>query len=71
MKNALKNNLSHAYLFDMNSNIYAENMVLAFVKSILCKEHVNKEEYELCSKCKRIDDGNYQELKKIVGDKDV
>ena len=36
MKNALKGNLSHAYLFDLNNNVYAENMVLAFIKSILC-----------------------------------
>jgi len=66
MKKALNNNLSHAYLFDMNQNIYAEKMVLAFVKSILCKEHKTKEEYENCSKCKRIDEGSYQELKKII-----
>lgn len=68
MKNILNKNLSHAYLFDMNHNIYAEDMVLAFVKSILCKEHATKEEYDNCAKCKRIDDGNYQELKKIYPD---
>lgn len=68
MKNALKNNLSHAYLFDMNNNIYAEDMILSFIKSILCKEHTDIEEYNNCSKCKRINDGNYQELKKIVPD---
>lgn len=68
MKNALKNNLTHAYLFDMNNNIYAEEMILAFVKSILCKEHVDIDEYNNCSKCMRINEGNYQELKKIVPD---
>ena len=67
LKNALNGNLSHAYLFDLNSNVYAENMILAFVKNILCGEH-SKEEYEKCIKCKRIDDGNYQELKKIYPD---
>lgn len=70
-KNALKRNLSHAYLFDLNNNLYAENMILAFVKSILCKEHINKEEYNNCLKCKRINENNYQELKKIIPDGQV
>ena len=68
MKNALKGNLSHAYLFDLNNNVYAENMVLAFIKSILCTEHTSKEEYNNCYKCKRIDEENYSELKKIYPD---
>jgi len=68
MKNALKGNLSHAYLFDLNNNVYAEKMILAFVKSILCTEHLNKEEYNNCSKCKRIDEEKYSELKKIYPD---
>lgn len=68
MKNALKGNLSHAYLFDLNNNVYGEDMVLSFVKSILCKEHTDIEEYNNCSKCKRINEGNYSELKKIYPD---
>ena len=68
MKNALNGNLSHAYLFDLNNNVYAEKMVLAFIKSILCKEHIDKEEYNNCYKCKRIDEENYSELKKIYPD---
>ena len=68
MKNALKCNLSHAYLFDLNNNVYGEKMVLAFVKSILCTEHLDKEEYNNCYKCKRIDEENYSELKKIYPD---
>jgi DNA polymerase-3 subunit delta' len=68
MIKALYNNLSHAYLFDLNNNVYAENMIMAFVKEILCKRHSSKEEYEKCSKCKRIDDGNYSELKQIYPD---
>ncbi len=68
MIKALNNNLSHAYLFDLNNNVYAENMVLSFVKAILCCEHKSKEEYENCSKCRRIDDGNYQELEHIYPD---
>ena len=68
MKNALKNKLSHAYLFEMNDNIYAENMIFSFIKSILCKEHESIDEYDNCPKCKRIDEGNYPELKKIIPD---
>ena len=68
MRNALKGNLSHAYLFDLNNNVYAEKMVFAFIKSILCKEHLDKEEYNNCYKCKRIDEENYSELKKIYPD---
>lgn len=68
MKNALNGNLSHAYLFDLNNNIYGEKMVLSFIKGILCSIHSNKDEYNNCYKCKRIDEGNYQELKKIYPD---
>lgn len=66
MKNSLKNKLSHAYLFEMNDNIYAEDMIFSFIKSILCKEHESIDEYDNCPKCKRIDEGNYPELKKII-----
>lgn len=68
MLRALDNNLSHAYLFDLNNNVYAENMVLSFIKAILCGMHKSKEEYENCIKCRRIDDGNYQELEHIYPD---
>ena len=68
MINALENNISHAYLFDLNRNVYAKNMIDAFVKAILCKNHTDIDEYESCIKCKRIDDGNYPELKKIYPD---
>ena len=68
MKNALNGNLSHAYLFDINGNVYAEKMIMSFIKAILCKEHMNMDEYLECHKCKRIDDGNYPELKKIYPD---
>lgn len=68
MNKSLKIGLNHAYLFNMNDNIYAEKMILSFVKNIVCKEHNNEEEYNDCSTCKRIDDGNYLELKKIKPD---
>ena len=42
--NGLKK-LSHAYLFNLNNNVYAEDMIMSFVKSIMCKYHTDKEEY--------------------------
>lgn len=68
MKNALKNGLSHAYLFNINNNIYAEDMILSFVKSILCGSHNTKEEYDKCHLCARIDNDTFPELKKIIPD---
>lgn len=61
-------NLSHAYLFNLNGNIYAKDMIMAFVKTIICGEHNTIEEYKNCDLCKRIDDGNYLELKQIEKD---
>ncbi len=68
LKNALNGNLSHAYLFDLNNNIYAEKMIIEFIKCILCKEHNDILEYKTCSKCNRIENGLYQELKVIRPD---
>lgn len=65
LKNSLYGNLSHAYLFNLNNNLYAENMVMEFVKCILCSEHKDVFEYNNCSKCNRISNGTYQELKII------
>ncbi len=62
------NRLSHAYLFNLNDNIYANDMIMDFIKSIICKNHQSKEEYSNCILCKRIEDGNYTELKKIYPD---
>lgn len=61
--------ISHAYLIDENSCSFAFDFVLSFVKSILCENkdtsYVNCNK---CSICKRIDDGNYSELKIIEPD---
>ena len=65
--NGLKK-LSHAYLFNLNNNVYAEDMIMSFVKSIMCKYHTDKEEYNNCYVCKRIDDGNFPDLKRIYPD---
>ena len=68
MKKSIETKLSHAYLFNLNNNIYAEKMIMAFVKSIICKMHTDKEEYKNCILCKRIDDDNYPDIKKIYPD---
>lgn len=68
MESALKKGISHAYLFNLNDNVYAEQMINAFVKNIICKEHINETEYNNCSICNRIDNGNYLELKRIHPD---
>lgn len=68
MINCINRSLSHAYLFDLNGNVYAKDMVMSFVKSILCKVHTSKEECENCITCKRIDDDNYPDVKKIYPD---
>ena len=66
LKNAINNDkLSHAYLFDVNNNPYAMDIILSFVKEIFCLNK-NSEEQDII--CKRIDDGNFLELKIINPD---
>ena len=65
---ALNHNISHAYLFDLNRNVLAKKMIFSFIKAILCKNHTDENEYNNCIKCKRIEDGNYPELKIISPD---
>lgn len=70
MVNEINNNMvSHAYLIDENGNKESFNIVIAFVKAILCKKG-NTKLYLCgdCSLCKRIDDGNYPEIKVIEAD---
>lgn len=70
MVNAIKNNMvSHAYLIDENNNDKSFNMVMAFVKAILCKDNKTCFDDDCnCSLCRRIDDGNYPEVKIISAD---
>lgn len=70
LANSIKNNkLSHAYLIDGNNNEYAFDFVMAFVKMIVCPHHsVNFDKCNGCSVCKRIDDGNYTEVRIIESD---
>lgn len=66
LNNAISNNkLSHAYLFDSNENPDAMKLVISFAKLIVCSE-LNEEEKE--NVCRRIDDGNYLDIKIIDSD---
>ena len=67
LKNAIINNkLSHAYLIDGNNYEYGFDFVMAFVKAIICNNHyTNFEKCGDCNLCKRIDEGNYTEVKII------
>ena len=66
--NEINNNkISHAYLIDENNNSDAFSFVLAFIKTMLCSDDKlsDKDKEYLC---KRIDEGNYPELKIIEPD---
>ena len=69
LKNAILNDkLSHAYLIDTNNYDKAMDFVLAFVKMIVCENHYSNDSFSDCSNCslcKRIDDGNYSEIRII------
>jgi len=65
----LNNCVTHAYLIDENNYPYSYKMVLSFVKAILCEnKYIDNSDCIDCSLCKRIDDGNYPELKIIEPD---
>ena len=64
--NQIENNkISHAYLFDQNNNDYAYSFVMSLVKEIFC---YNLDDSEKEILCKRIDDGNYPEIKIVEPD---
>jgi len=68
-KAILEDKISHAYLIDINNYEKAYELIITFVKSIVCKnKHSSIEESKDCHICKRIDDGNYLELKIIEPD---
>ena len=67
MMNAINNNkISHAYLFDSNGNPDVMDIVLSFVKSIVCLEY--NDENNAIKVCKRIDEGNYLDVMVIEPD---
>ena len=67
VNNAIKNNkLSHAYIFDSNGNPDVMDIVLSFVKEIICMDITD--DNNIKNICKRIDDGNYVDVKVIKTD---
>lgn len=64
-KEIFNNQLSHAYLIDENNYENSFDMIMAFVKEIVCS---NLSEVVKEVTCKRIDDGNYPEIKVISPD---
>lgn len=67
VNNAIKNNkLSHAYIFDSNGNPDVMDIVLSFVKEIICMDITD--DNNIKNICKRIDDGNYADVKVIKSD---
>ena len=69
VKDIENNCVTHAYLIDENNYSESYDMVLSFVKAILCEnKYFDNSKCNNCSLCKRIDDGNYPELKVISAD---
>ena len=69
VKDIENNCVTHAYLIDENNYSESFQMVLSFVKAILCEnKNFRDTKCNECSLCKRIDDGNYPELKIISAD---
>ena len=68
--NDIQNNcVTHAYLIDENNYVDSYGMVISFVKAILCdNKYLDSTKCNECSLCKRIDDGNYPEVKVISAD---
>jgi len=63
MMNEINNNhISHAYLIDENNNNESFDIVMAFIKEVICSK-IDTEKKQML--CKRIDDGNYPEIKII------
>ena len=60
-----KDKISHAYLFETNNNPNSLDIVYSFVKELICP---NDKKCDNCSICKRIDDGNYLDVKVINPD---
>ncbi len=56
---------SHAYLIDTNNYSKADQLVMTFVKALLCpNNHIDTSNYD-CDFCRRIDHGNCGEVKII------
>lgn len=61
-----RDSLSHAYIFEVNENNNAFDIVLAFSEAILCpKNYTNHSECGECYQCKKIENNIFSELKII------
>ena len=69
IKNSIINNkLSHAYLVDIKDCVDGYDFIMAFVKTIICNDFVGNNSINIDDLCRRIDEGNYLELKIIEPD---
>jgi DNA polymerase-3 subunit delta' len=70
LKNEInKNSIAHAYLFSSTNINIANDFAMAFAKTLFCPEKkLDQDGCIDCNICKRIDDGNYSELKIIEPD---
>lgn len=66
--NEIQNKLSHAYLIIGSSSEELEKEAIELAKKILCEKEY-KQDCTECLTCKKINDGNYTELK-IINTKD-
>lgn len=64
-----KGRISHAYLIETNEYPKKMDFAISFAKFLLCPKHnVSSKQCESCNICKRIDNGNFTELKIIEPD---
>lgn len=69
LKNAIsQNKISHAYLFEMDSSLENNELIFSFVKNIICPFDKDKKNCNSCNICRRIDSGNYPDLRIINPD---
>ena len=69
VKDIQNNCVTHAYLIDENNYSDSFKMVLSFIKAIVCEnKYFDDSKCNRCSLCKRIDVGNYPEVKIISAD---
>lgn len=68
LENAVEENkISHAYLFQINDSLNNNELIFSFIKEIVCPNREVKN-CSNCNICKRIEEGNYTEIKIINPD---
>lgn len=70
LKNSLmKNQLSHAYLFESNGNGQAHDIAISFAKTIFCPyNYMNYDNCVKCTQCSKIDKNEFSEFTIIEPD---